>query len=1034
MSRKTWCQVVLASACLFYATGGVEASDLMGRSAQGGIVLNEVQYDPAPPGTESKYEWVELHNRGGGEIALTGWRIADLRAETVLPEASIPPGGFLVVAGEGFPELFPDFEGAIVTVGRIGNGLGNDGDLVRLLDPEGVEVDALSYGSDATAFDPSVPLVEAGHSLERVPAGLDTDVASDWVDQPAPSPGRAGTAERPTAVPTSVPPPTLAPGARVVLNEYLAAPRDIDWDGDGAAGPDDEWIELYNAGDTAVDLRGWQLDDVADAGSPPFILPDAPPLPARGHRAYFKNETGVSLNNGGDAVRLLTPGGTEVDVAEYKRSAPDLSWARDGDGSGPWVDGLVPSPGGPNREGGPPPVSTTSPPPDPTDPSGTPTSIATPTPIDTPDGSTPPLPSATLPTAEPTPGAPGSPTAAPTTPPPPTIVPPGTVPPPIFLPILVSEVLFDPIEAGLDAAHEWIELYNASDTPIALLGWEIGDSGAWDALPGAAVMPARGYLVIAATLDLAADLGDAGVSALAIGDGRIGNGLANGGDVVRLRGPTGADVDAVSWGSSLDAFDPAVPHGPPGSSVERLPSDLDTDSADDWWIQPAPSPGRQGEVHEGPSPLLISEIMPSPSNIDWDGDGEPGHLDEFIEIHNPAAFAIDLGRWVIADGETDGWEHRFERGDRLGSGAYRAVYRTTSGIALDNDADTVRLVRPDGVEADRFSWTDGPIYDRSWSRTDIGEDVGASDGSAETGSGAWSSVWAVTPGKPNRPLAPGEPHPADVAWEAKKAELGWTGRRGSNRTEKDVRFSVALADVGSIGRRTSVVVRGRVTAPPGVFGHREFYIGDENGGVKLYLRRADHKHPPFVLGDPVAAIGKIADFRGERQVVLDQPGDSWWDGVGGEVDAIPAGTGDVGEALEGRLIHLGGRVVNFSSVSFTLDDGSGPARVVVRPATGLKKPWVQRGEWRSVIGIIGQSAERAPWEGGYRVTPRFSADLDPPVMEAKAPGLPPRYVSVGAGGGPAPDGGARRRSRDGSRVSSGATASRQGSGFGVDFM
>ena len=29
----------------------------------------------------------------------------------------------------------------------------------------------------------------AGHSLERVPAGKDTDTAGDWFDQPAPSPG-----------------------------------------------------------------------------------------------------------------------------------------------------------------------------------------------------------------------------------------------------------------------------------------------------------------------------------------------------------------------------------------------------------------------------------------------------------------------------------------------------------------------------------------------------------------------------------------------------------------------------------------------------------------------------------------------------------------------------------------------------------------------------------------------------------------------------------------------------------------------------
>ena len=410
-----------------------------------------------------------------------------------------------------------------------------------------------------------------------------------------------------------------------------------------------------------------------------------------------------------------------------------------------------------------------------------------------------------------------------------------------------------------------------------------------------------------------------------------------------------------------------MPHGPPGSSIERLPSDRDTDTADDWWIQPAPSPGRQGDVHDDPPPLIITEVMPAPSNIDWDSDGTPGHLDEFIEIHNPAPYPVDLRRWVIADGQTDGWEHRFERGDRLVAGGYLAVFRTTSGIALDNDGDTVRLVRPDGVEADRYAWTGSPGYDRSFSRTDIG------------GTG-WSAEWDVTPGQPNHPLAPGEPHPADVAWEARKVELGWTGRsRAREGGAEPLRFAVALSDIGTIGRRTRVVVRGRVMTPPGVFGPREVYIGDGSGGVRLYLRRSDHVHRPFVLGDPVAAIGKIADFRGERQVVLDRPEDAWWDGVGGDVAPNVVDTGDVGEDAEGRLIQTSGRVVGFSARSFTLDDGSGPARIVIRPATGLSKPWVERGEWRSVVGLVGQSAARAPWEGGYRVTPRVAADLDPVV-------------------------------------------------------
>ena len=79
-----------------------------------------------------------------------------------------------------------------------------------------------------------------------------------------------------------------------------------------------------------------------------------------------------------------------------------------------------------------------------------------------------------------------------------------------------------------------------------------------------------------------------------------------GSSVVVTGGQLGSNFEAVgatvtiaggTVGANLDAFDPAVPTGPPGASIERLPPGADTDTAADWWIQPAPSPGRAGEPY-----------------------------------------------------------------------------------------------------------------------------------------------------------------------------------------------------------------------------------------------------------------------------------------------------------------------------------------------------------------------------------------------------------------------------------------------------
>jgi len=159
----------------------------------GTLLINEVQYDPAPTGTDTAWEWFELYAATDTAVSLSGWSVRDNSATTALPDVSIPPGGALVIAAtDKFLELFPDFAGAIAYMpgGKIGGGLSNSDDRLILLDDQGAEIDKLSWGTDTSAFDPACPDVVQGHSLERVPFGHDTDRASDFVDQETPTPGR----------------------------------------------------------------------------------------------------------------------------------------------------------------------------------------------------------------------------------------------------------------------------------------------------------------------------------------------------------------------------------------------------------------------------------------------------------------------------------------------------------------------------------------------------------------------------------------------------------------------------------------------------------------------------------------------------------------------------------------------------------------------------------------------------------------------------------------------------------------------------
>jgi Lamin Tail Domain len=155
------------------------------------LKINEVVYDPPQP--DAGNEWLELYNAGDGAIDLAGWTVSDNGGANELPSLVLGPRRFAVIAGDGFRQTYPDFNGAVLTVasGRIGNGLANTGDRLLLYDPSGKLADALSWGDDTSVLSPSVPLVASGHSIERSPAGRDSDAASDLVDNPNPSPGRA---------------------------------------------------------------------------------------------------------------------------------------------------------------------------------------------------------------------------------------------------------------------------------------------------------------------------------------------------------------------------------------------------------------------------------------------------------------------------------------------------------------------------------------------------------------------------------------------------------------------------------------------------------------------------------------------------------------------------------------------------------------------------------------------------------------------------------------------------------------------------
>jgi len=141
------------------------------------LVINEINYNSSAsfdPG-----DWVELYNPHPYDLDASGWVFKDEDDEHAfeLPAGTvIPVDGYLVLAADtsAFGSLFPDVDNFI---GPLGFSFGGGGELLRLYDGEGVEIDTVHY-DDAEPW-PTEPDGN-GPTLELVNPAWDNALGESW--------------------------------------------------------------------------------------------------------------------------------------------------------------------------------------------------------------------------------------------------------------------------------------------------------------------------------------------------------------------------------------------------------------------------------------------------------------------------------------------------------------------------------------------------------------------------------------------------------------------------------------------------------------------------------------------------------------------------------------------------------------------------------------------------------------------------------------------------------------------------------------
>lgn len=211
------------------------------------VVINEIHYDPEPE-TEA-IEFVELHNAGGVDVEVDGWRFTQGIAYTFPASSTIRAGGFLVV-GENPAALNTQF--GVAALGPWTGRLGNDGETVTLRDAAGNKIDEVDYQRGFPW-----PACPDGSSMELLNPSFDNDLGGSWRSSDNPAESTNVTYIAPTATGWRYFKGTREPSSPVEAWRALDFAEGVGWESAQASfgyGDDDDNTTLSDMRDSYTSL------------------------------------------------------------------------------------------------------------------------------------------------------------------------------------------------------------------------------------------------------------------------------------------------------------------------------------------------------------------------------------------------------------------------------------------------------------------------------------------------------------------------------------------------------------------------------------------------------------------------------------------------------------------------------------------------------------------------------------------------------------------------------------------------------------
>lgn len=234
-------------------------------------------------------DWIELYNPTDKEISLEGYSLTDnakKKGKFVFPDITMQPGEYFVVYASG--KDYVDVDKRII---HLPYSINSDREDVYLYNSKGKELGHIALQN----------------LKENMTCGLDEKGNTVYYQTPTP-----GAANSETYTPPQAGSNTPASDIKVYINEYSTNSTVTLADEDGEFV---SWVELYNYGDSPVNLSGCTLSD--DTGKTDKWFFPAVTIPAGGYQVVYLSGKTKMYTEGGELHADFSLTGKESIIALY---------------------------------------------------------------------------------------------------------------------------------------------------------------------------------------------------------------------------------------------------------------------------------------------------------------------------------------------------------------------------------------------------------------------------------------------------------------------------------------------------------------------------------------------------------------------------------------------------------------------------------------------------------------------------------------------------------------------------------------------